>query len=104
MKARDIGCWDGPAWKSTSLCRGALCRDAVGVLRRAELFTLDDRIGDCLTARFIDDEPNGVVTFAGFEEHVTVEEFFVRYEGRRLERLRRLDDGMFGQIERRRDR
>ena len=91
------------AWKSTSLCRGALCRDAAGVLRRAELFTLDDRIGDCLTARLID-EPNGVVTFAGFEEHVTVEEFFVRYEGRRLERLRRLDDGMFGQIERRRDR
>ena len=90
-----------PAWKSTSLCRGALVRDAAGVLRRAELFAPDDRIGDCLTARMID-EPNGVVTFAGFEEHATVDESFVRYEGRRLERLRRLDDGMFGQIARRR--
>ena len=27
-----------PAWKSTSLCRGALVRDAAGILRRAELF------------------------------------------------------------------
>jgi hypothetical protein len=92
-----------PAWKSMSLCRGALCRDAAGVLRRAELFAPDDRIGDRLTARLID-EPNGVVTFAGFEEHATVNQSFVRYEGRRLERLRRLDDGMFGQIARRRAR
>ena len=92
-----------PAWKSTSLCRGGLVRDAAGVLRRAELFTPDDRIGDCLTARLID-EPSGVVTFAGFEEHVTVDQSFVRYEGRRLERLHRLGDGMFGQIERRRAR
>jgi hypothetical protein len=72
-------------------------------LRRAELFTPDDRIGDCLTARLID-EPNGVVTFAGFQEHATVDESFVRYEGRRLERLHRLGDGMFGQIARRRAR
>lgn len=92
-----------PAWKATSLCRGALVRDAAGVLRRAELFTPDDRIGDCLTARLID-EPNGVVTFAGFQEHATVDESFVRYEGRRLERLHRLGDGMFGQIARRRAR
>jgi hypothetical protein len=91
-----------PAWKSTSLCRGALCRDAADVLRRAELFAPADRIGDCLTARLID-EPNGVVTFAGFEEHATVDESFVRYEGRRLEQLRRLGEGMFGQIARRRD-
>jgi hypothetical protein len=89
-----------PAWKSTSLCRGALARDAAGVLRRVELFAPDDRIGDCLTARLID-EPSGVVTFAGFEEHATVNESFVRYEGRRLERLRRLGEGMFGQIARR---
>ena len=41
--------------------------------------------------------------FAGFEERATVDEFFVRYEGRRLEPLRRLGDGMFGQIARRRD-
>jgi hypothetical protein len=79
-----------------------LCRDAAGVLRRAELFAPDDQIGDCLTVRLID-EPSGVVTFAGFEEHTTVDQSFVRYEGRRLERLRRLDDGMFGQIARRRD-
>ncbi|MGC1862938.1 MAG: hypothetical protein WA733_17925 [Methylocystis sp.] len=90
-----------PAWKSTSLCRGALLRDAAGVLRRAELFTPDDRIGDCLTVRLID-EPDGVVTFAGFEEHATVDQSFVRFEGRRLEWLRRLDDRMFGQIARRR--
>jgi hypothetical protein len=92
-----------PAWKSTSLCRGVLCRDAAGVLRRAELFAPDDRIGDCLTTRLID-EPSGVVTFAGFEEHATVDESFVRYEGRQLERLRRLDDRMFGQIASRRAR
>jgi hypothetical protein len=90
-----------PAWKATSLCRGALLRDAGGVLRRAELFAPDEEIGDCLTARLID-EPDGVVTFVGFEEHATVDETFVRFEGRRLERLRRLDDGMFGQIARRR--
>jgi hypothetical protein len=90
-----------PAWKATSLCRGALVRDAGGVLRRAELFAPDKEIGDHLTVRMID-EPSGVVTFAGFEEHATVDESFVRYEGRRLERLRRLDDGMFGQIARRR--
>ena len=89
-----------PAWKSTSLCRGALCRDAAGVLRRAELFAPDEEIGDCLTARMID-KPNGFMTFAGFEEHATVDQSFVRYEGRRLERLRRLDKGMFGQIARR---
>jgi hypothetical protein len=41
-------------------------------------------------------EPNGVVTFAGFEEHATVDESFVRFEGRWLEQLRRLGDGMFG--------
>ena len=92
-----------PAWKSTSLCRGALVRDAAGVLRRAELFAPDDRIGDCLAVRLLD-EPSGVATFAGFEEHVTVDESFVRYEGRRLERLHRLGDGMFGQIARRRAR
>ncbi len=92
-----------PAWKSTSLCRGALCRDAAGVLRRAELFAPGDRIGDFLTARLID-KPSGVMTFAGFEEHATVNESFVRFEGRRLERLRRLDDRMFGQIARRRAR
>ncbi len=92
-----------PAWKSTSLCRGALVRDTAGVLRRAELFAPDEEIGDCLTARMID-KPNGVMTFAGFEEHATVDQSFVRYEGRRLERLRRLDDGMFGQIARRRAR
>ncbi|HEY8032522.1 MAG TPA: hypothetical protein VIF02_09165 [Methylocella sp.] len=92
-----------PAWKSTSLCRGALCRDAAGVLRRAELFAPDAEIGNCLTVRMID-EPDGVVTFAGFGEHATVDESFVRFEGRRLEQLRRLDDGMFGQIARRRDR
>ncbi len=92
-----------PAWKSTSLCRGALCRDAAGDLRRAELFAPDDRIGDCLTARLID-EPNGVVTFAGFEEHASVDEAFVRYEGRGLEQSRRLGDGIFGQISRRGDR
>jgi hypothetical protein len=91
-----------PAWKSTSLCRGALVRDAAGVLRRAELFAPDEETGDCLSLRLID-EPNGVVTFAGFGEHATVDESFVRYEGRRLEQLRRLDDEMFGQIERRRD-
>jgi hypothetical protein len=91
------------AWKSTSLCRGALCRDAAGDLRRGELFAPDDRIGDYLTARLID-EPDGVVTFAGFDEHATVDESFVRFEGRRLEWLRRLEDRMFGQIERRRDR
>jgi hypothetical protein len=90
-----------PAWKSTSLCRGALVRDAAGVLRRAELFAPDEEIGYCLTARLID-KPSGVVTFACFEEHATVDESFVRYESRRLERLRRLDDGMFGQIARRR--
>ena len=78
-----------------------MARDAAGVLRRAELFAPDDRIGDCLTARLID-KPNGVVTFAGFEEHATVDECFVRFEGRRLEWLQRLDDGMFGQIARRR--
>ena len=66
-----------PAWKSTSLCRGALVRDAAGVLRRAELFTPDDRIGDCLTVRLID-EPDGVVTFVGFKEHATVDESSVR--------------------------
>jgi hypothetical protein len=65
------------------------------------LFAPDDRIGDCLTARLID-EPSGVVTFSGFEEHATVDASFVRFEGRRLERLRRLDDRMFGQIARRR--
>ena len=90
-----------PAWKSTSLCRGALCRDAAGVLRRAELFAPDEETGDCLSLRLID-KPNGVVTFVGFEEHATVDEFFVRYEGRRLERLRWLEDKMFGQIARRR--
>jgi hypothetical protein len=90
-----------PAWKSTSLCHGALVRDAAGDLRRAELFAPDDRIGDYLAVRLLD-EPNGVVTFAGFEEHATVDESFVRLEGRRLEWLRRLDDGMFGQIARRR--
>jgi hypothetical protein len=90
-----------PAWKATSLCRGALVRDAAGDLRRAELFAPDDQIGDCLTARLIDG-PNGVVTFAGFGEHATVDESFVRIEGRRLEQLRRLGDGMFGQIARRR--
>jgi hypothetical protein len=84
-----------------SLCRGALLRDAGGVLRRPALFAPDKEIGDHLTVRMID-EPSGVVTFAGFEEHATVDESFVRYEGRRLERLRRLDDGMFGQIARRR--
>jgi hypothetical protein len=84
-----------PAWKSTSLCRGALARDAAGFFRRAELFAPDDQIGDCFTARPID-EPNGVVTFAGFEEHATVDESFVRFEGRWLEQLRRLGDGMFG--------
>jgi hypothetical protein len=89
-----------PAWKATSLCRGALVSDTVGVLRRAELFAPDEEIGDCLTARMID-KPNGVMTFAGFEEHTTVDQSFVRYEGRRLERLRRLDKGMFGQIARR---
>ena len=92
-----------PAWKSTSLCRGALVRDAAGVLRRAELFTPDDRIGDCLTVRLIN-KPDGVVTFVGFEEHATVDKSFVRHEGRRLEWLRRLDDRMFGQIARRRAR
>jgi hypothetical protein len=92
-----------PAWKSTSQCRGALVGDAAGDLRRAELFAPDEEIGDCRTARMID-KPSGVVTFVGFEEHATVDESFVRYEGRRLERLRRLDDRMFGQIERRRDR
>ncbi|HEY8071123.1 MAG TPA: hypothetical protein VIE47_04040 [Methylocystis sp.] len=91
-----------PAWKSMSLCRGALLRDAGGVLRRAELFAPDEEIGDCLTARMID-KPDGVMTFAGFEEHATVDQSFVRYEGRRLERLRRLDKGMLGQIARRRD-
>jgi hypothetical protein len=91
------------AWKATSLCRGALVRDAAGDLRRAELFAPDDRIGDCFAARMIDG-PDGVVTFAGFEEHAIVDESFVRYEGRRLERLRRLDDRMFGQIARRRAR
>ena len=64
-----------PAWKSMSLCRGALCRDASSVLRRAELFAPDDKIGDCLTVRLID-EPHGVVKFAGFEEYATVDEFF----------------------------
>jgi hypothetical protein len=78
-----------------------LCRDAAGVLRRAELFAPDDRIGDCLTARIIG-EPNGFVTFAGFEEHATVDESFVRFEGRRLERLRRLDEWVLGKIARRR--
>ena len=90
-----------PAWKATSLCRGALVRDAADVSRRAELFAPDDRIGNCLTARLLD-KPNGDVMFAGFEEHVTVDESFVRYEGRRFEQLRRLDDGLFGQIARRR--
>ncbi|MGA8171366.1 MAG: hypothetical protein WB816_11150 [Methylocystis sp.] len=89
-----------PAWKSRALCRGGLVRDAAGVVRRAELFAPDEEIGDCLTARLID-EPHGVVAFAGFEEHATVNESFVRYEGRRLEQLRRLDEGMFGQIARR---
>ena len=88
------------AWKTTSLCRGAVVSDTAGVLRRAELFAPDEGIGDCLTARMID-KPNGVMTFASFEEHATVDEAFVRYEGRRLERLRRLDDRTFGQIARR---
>jgi hypothetical protein len=90
-----------PAWKSTSLCLGAPVREATGVLRRAELFAPDEETGDCLTVRLID-EPSGVVTFAGFDEHATVDASFVRYEGRRLEQLRRLDDGLFGQIARRR--
>ncbi len=80
-----------------SLCRGALVRDAAGVLGRAELFASDEEIGDCLTARMID-KPNGVMTFAGFEELAAVNESFVRFEGRRVEQLRRLGDGMFGQI------
>ena len=70
-------------------------------LRRAELFAPHEETEDGLSLRLID-EPNGVVTFAGFEEHATVDESFVRFEGRRLERLRRLDDGMFRQIARRR--
>jgi hypothetical protein len=67
----------------------------------AAVLAPDDRIGDCLTARLID-EPSGVVTFASFDEHATVDASFVRYEGRRLEQLRRLDDGWFAQIARRR--